>query len=619
LRILKIILTIFTVLNGFVLTAQVTPCFNAVSTRGCAPFTLQLKDCSGGTSKFYEVTSTNGFAYAGFDSTITLPKAGLYNVTQRAGTGNLSGTIPLPKLNYIEVLEAVQPSFDIQICEGRSINLITSTTPYEEYKINWGDGSPTETVNAGITSNHIYTTNASRTVTVTGNYVPGGCGNYRSKTITPFQSLSKPEIKTILAENQKVIISFEAEPQYQYRILEDQGSGFNKINEILYQAGQQTIELNRNTLNNSYTYQIEAFDDCGNFLPSEPVSTFQPTITNGNKQVKIDIPIVQITNTDEINIYRNGQLIQTLPTGSNSFTDPNIECGNKYCYVIEGISNNSISKTEEFCVTGQSTLIPEKINDLNSSFSGSAVKLDWANASFPIKEYKIYTTDFNSTNTTPIETVNSNKYTDLNYNKNTSGCYVVNLTDLCNNTAPLSNLTCPINLQIEKDPFVNLLQWNNYYGSETITEYKILKFDSEMNLIDEFIVSGTNTYSDPVPQEGGTYYYQLTATNAGGFTTKSTIAEAKNEMLVIIPSAFSPNGDMINDIFVVKGKFIKDLKMFIYNNWGELLFTSNSIQEGWDGKDFATNQPSGSYAYIIEATDFEGKTQVKTGTVTLVR
>lgn len=613
-RILKIILTIFTVLHGLVLSAQVTPCFNAVSTRGCAPFVLNIKDCSGGTSKFYEVTSSNGFSYAGFDSTITLPQAGFYTVIQRAGTGNLSGTTPLPKYNYIEVLDAVQPNFDLQICEGRSINLITPTTPYEQYIINWGDGSPIETVNAGITRNHIYSSETSKTLTVNGNYVPGGCGNSSSKSVIPFMSLVKPEINTILSENQKITIRFEAEPQYQYRILEDQGSGFNQIQEIKYQSGQQAIELNRTTDNKSFTYQIEAFDDCGNSLFSDPVNTLLPTITNGNEQVIINVPISQITNFDELKIYRNGQLINTINSGNNTFTDPDIECGNEYCYIIEAIKSNSISKTEEYCVTGQSTIIPAKITNLNSSYSGSEIVLNWDKASFPAKEYKVYSVVDNS-NTLLVGSVDSNYFADT---KN-QACYAVTITDLCNNTSPLSDATCPIYLDLIKDPFTNLLQWNSYSGFETVSEYKIVKYDAGMNLIDEFIVNGQNTYSDPVPQEGGTYFYQLIATNQSGFTTKSNLAEAKNDMLVIIPTAFSPNGDMVNDYFLVKGKFIRDVKMSIFNNWGELIFSSNSIEVGWDGKDFATDQPSGSYAYIVEATDYNGETLVKTGTISLIR
>jgi gliding motility-associated-like protein len=57
-----------------------------------------------------------------------------------------------------------------------------------------------------------------------------------------------------------------------------------------------------------------------------------------------------------------------------------------------------------------------------------------------------------------------------------------------------------------------------------------------------------------------------------------------------IPNTFTPDGDGINDIFMVRGTGIKTVKQFrIFNRWGELIFEKsnfppNSIQYGWDGK-----------------------------------
>jgi gliding motility-associated-like protein len=602
-----------------VLSAQITPCFDAESTRGCAPFTVKLKDCSGGTSKLYTVTSSNGFTYSGFDSTITLAQAGKYTVKQYAGTGNLNGTVPLEKVDYIEVLDAVNPTFNLQVCEGRSINLTTNSGPYEQYKINWGDGSTIETVNAGATTNHIYSSETSKNIIVTGNFMPGDCGSSSSKTIIPFQALSKPEIKSVLTDNQKISINFDAKPQYQYRILEDQGSGFQQIKTILYQSGLQTLDLNRNTQTNSFTYQIEAFDDCGNTLLSEPINTFLSTFTNGDKQIVLGIPISQTNNFDKLEIYRNNQLIKTLNPGSNTFTDLDIECGNNYCYTIKAIKDNAISESIEYCMTGQSTTIPGKILHLNSTFSGEKIILNWEQANFPVKGYTIYSANISSQKTEVIGSSENNHYEDSKPRSSNERCYAVDVTDLCNNISIISSISCPIYLKIVKDPYTNLLEWNNYSGYGTISEYRVLKYDSDMNLIDEFSTNDRTNYSDPVPQKGGSYFYQIVAKNTNGFVTYSNIAEAKNDMLVIIPSAFTPNGDMINDFFIVKGKFIQHFQMSIFNNWGELIFRSESIDQGWDGKDFSTEQPSGTYAYIIEATDFDGKTLVKTGTVSLIR
>jgi gliding motility-associated-like protein len=55
------------------------------------------------------------------------------------------------------------------------------------------------------------------------------------------------------------------------------------------------------------------------------------------------------------------------------------------------------------------------------------------------------------------------------------------------------------------------------------------------------------------------------------------------ETRIYIPNSFSPNGDGINDVFKCYGVNIYEYKLEIWNRWGELLFVSNNIKNGWDG------------------------------------
>lgn len=52
---------------------------------------------------------------------------------------------------------------------------------------------------------------------------------------------------------------------------------------------------------------------------------------------------------------------------------------------------------------------------------------------------------------------------------------------------------------------------------------------------------------------------------------------------IIIPNAFSPNGDEINDIFNPNIKGYSRKLMQVYNRWGELIFETNDETKGWDG------------------------------------
>ena len=67
-----------------------------------------------------------------------------------------------------------------------------------------------------------------------------------------------------------------------------------------------------------------------------------------------------------------------------------------------------------------------------------------------------------------------------------------------------------------------------------------------------------------------------------------------------MPNAFTPDGDGINDIFYVKGVKIDQIEMYIYNNWGVLIFESKDINKGWDGTYKGKACKQGVYICLIK-------------------
>ncbi|MBI4945378.1 MAG: gliding motility-associated C-terminal domain-containing protein [Bacteroidetes bacterium] len=85
-----------------------------------------------------------------------------------------------------------------------------------------------------------------------------------------------------------------------------------------------------------------------------------------------------------------------------------------------------------------------------------------------------------------------------------------------------------------------------------------------------------------------------------------------------IPSAFTPNGDGINDILHVMGK-LKEMNWRIYNEWGNEIFHSTDQRIGWDGTYKGTNQPAGRYVYILKGITLSDETIDMNGDVTIIR
>lgn len=592
--------------------AQVTPCFTAEENRGCAPFELKIHDCSGGTNKLYEVTGPNSFDPS-FNSVYTLTTPGFYSIKQWAGTGNVAGTTPLEKIDYIEVLASPVPDAMVQICEGRNISIQLPGAPYEEYQINPGDGSAIATIAAGDIYDHQYTNTNARTITINGIYQPGNCGNTQTLDITPFTSLIKPEIESILTEEGKISLQFNTDSRFKYRIIENtNGGSFQVIDSILFQNGLQSIELNRAPQSNFYSYIIETYDDCGNVQTSDQLSTIFVTLTNGNNEVVVSS---STSNPDftQFTLFKNNQTVN-LSASDFPYKDTDIECGKEYCYKITGLSSTGSSTTYDQCIIGQSNLTPSPLADLSSTVEAGVIKLSWENKS-PVKNYFVQ----ELINGTPVSTniLKENFYL-KELEITNSICFQVNYTDICNNTAPVSN-TCPLIIKLEKDETSNTLTWSDYQGTGGPYSYTLIKKDSQNQIISQTDVTGVNTFSEAVSIDEGIFYYQIVIEDANGKVSESNTIEAKNEIVLLIPSAFSPNGDGINDQFIVEGKFIKSLTMTIFNNWGEAIFYSDSLEKGWNGRLLANDAPSGTYAYIVEATDFQDNMHTKSGTVTLLR
>ncbi len=74
---------------------------------------------------------------------------------------------------------------------------------------------------------------------------------------------------------------------------------------------------------------------------------------------------------------------------------------------------------------------------------------------------------------------------------------------------------------------------------------------------------------------------------------------------VDVPTAFTPNGDGKNDIIYVDGWGIKKLNYFrIYNRWGQLLFETNDINQGWDGNYRGVPQNNETYVYEVSVQSY---------------
>ncbi len=89
---------------------------------------------------------------------------------------------------------------------------------------------------------------------------------------------------------------------------------------------------------------------------------------------------------------------------------------------------------------------------------------------------------------------------------------------------------------------------------------------------------------------------------------------------ILVPTAFSPNGDGKNDLLRPIPVGIKSMEYFrVYNRWGALVYSSSKLGEGWDGTIAGKQQATGTFVFMTSAIDYLGNTITKKGTVVLIR
>jgi gliding motility-associated-like protein len=122
--------------------------------------------------------------------------------------------------------------------------------------------------------------------------------------------------------------------------------------------------------------------------------------------------------------------------------------------------------------------------------------------------------------------------------------------------------------------------------------------------------------------ESGLYTVVQIVTNEFGCSDSTLIVLNYESLQVLppkLPNAFSPNGDGMNDVYYVLGGPFESFDFRVYNNWGELIFTSNAQENGWDGTHRGRPVEVGVYVYVVKATTILGEAHEKTGQITVLR
>jgi gliding motility-associated-like protein len=109
-------------------------------------------------------------------------------------------------------------------------------------------------------------------------------------------------------------------------------------------------------------------------------------------------------------------------------------------------------------------------------------------------------------------------------------------------------------------------------------------------------------------------------TNTGCVTVDTQLVKVIKGVDIYVPTAFTPNGDGLNELLRPTLMGVKELQYFkVYNRWGQLVFETKTKREGWNGRINGAPQTTQAVVWELQAIGVDGKTYTQRGTSVLVR
>ena len=179
-----------------------------------------------------------------------------------------------------------------------------------------------------------------------------------------------------------------------------------------------------------------------------------------------------------------------------------------------------------------------------------------------------------------------------------SECFQVGFTDQCKSTSMLSPKVCSMVLETSSD---EILIWDNNitpFGNSQIDHFQLVNFD-EINNNEIGSRQLDKTIKDFKPDLNNYEIeaeFKLKAISTSGKESLSNIVSIPIEAFFYIPEAISMDGNNVNDLLEIKGRFgrVKQTKFEIYNRWGSIIYTGTGNE--WKPEE---KIPTGTYFYKI--------------------
>lgn len=418
-------------------------------------------------------------------------------------------------------------------------------------------------------------------------------------------------------------------------------------------SGTQYTDINADPNAKSENYFVLALDGCNStsIFDLAHQTIYLETTSNDicEQQVNLNWNAYQNwTNgieRQEVWASTNGgpsSIVATLEATDTSYTFLNTNDGENYCFFIRAIENGTavVSNSNESCIT---TNVVQPMRNLiltNASVTGdNDVSLSWNwDTNADIVDVAILTSMDNNNYTSianempSFPLVASENYIDINSLPDQGKIYYkIQTTDECDSLVQSNYASTIYTTGIALDNRMNRVNWTAFdIESASIIEYEVFAIidgiatsigvvDPDINFLDHAIDPLNNAAANTCYFVVASATIPLANGNTEMINTRSNTSCVEQFATLFMPNAFSPRG--INQVFkpVVSLAESAIFEMHIFDRWGQKLFSTNNIDEGWDGKINGNEPKIGVYTYYVKLVQSNGTVIEKQGSVMLLK
>lgn len=296
-----------------------------------------------------------------------------------------------------------------------------------------------------------------------------------------------------------------------------------------------------------------------------------------------------------------------MPSNSTVISDPSISnpvaspVAGSTEYIVTGVDANNCTNTDTILVTMLAPL------NVNAGIDEVICRYDSTQIGASLVEGQLYSWS-------PLNGLSSPASPNTMVSPDSTTTYTLSVTD---------NYGCSI-VTDEVTVIVNQLPLANAGPDDSITVNHSVQLVAtggiQYSWLPELGLSNAGI-DNPVASPDSTTTYIVSVIDVNGCEQTDTVTVVVITPSFWAPTAFSPDGDMLNDVFYIRGDGIDNFEFTVFDQYGHLIFKSKNLSYGWDGSYATTGEklPKGAYVYHVSGVLSDGTLVNETGMVNLIR